>query len=65
LLDNTPERVHTGIGFDILHLVNRMFAYLITDYHLDIGTQESYLAAQTGWPGLIPSTCAEPRPGEA
>jgi hypothetical protein len=39
-----------------------MLAYLITDYHLDIGTQESCLAAQMGWPDLLPSTFAEPQP---
>jgi hypothetical protein len=37
-----------------------MLAYLITGYHLDIGTQESYSAAQTGWPGLLDSAHANP-----
>ena len=58
LLKSIPQQEPADLGHDVLpRLVNRMFAYLITDYHLDIGTQESYLAAQTGWPGLESSTC--------
>jgi mannose-1-phosphate guanylyltransferase len=61
LLDSIPQNGPADLGRDVLpRLVNRMFAYQITDYHLDIGTPESYLAAQTGWPGLVSSSCAEP-----
>jgi mannose-1-phosphate guanylyltransferase len=61
LLDSIPQDGPADLGRDVLpRLVGRMFAYLITDYHLDIGTQESYLAAQTGWPGLVSSTDVEP-----
>jgi len=61
LLDSIPQDRPADLARDVLpRLVNRMFAYLIADYHLDIGTQESYLAAQTGWPGLVSSSCAEP-----
>jgi len=60
LLDSIPQNGSADLGHDVLpRLVNRMFAYLITDYHLDIGTEESYLAAQTGWPGLMSSTDVE------
>jgi len=60
LLDTIPQQAPADLARDVLpRLVHRMFAYLITDYHLDIGTQESYLAAQTGWPGLMSSTCVE------
>jgi hypothetical protein len=37
-----------------------MFAFSIPEYHLDIGTLESYRAAQTGWPGLDALTIALP-----
>jgi hypothetical protein len=38
---------------DVLsRLVGQMLACLVTNYHLGIDTQESYLAAQTSWPGL-------------
>ena len=61
LLDSIPEEGPADLGRDVLpRLVNRMFAYLIDDYHLDIGTQESYLAAQTDWPGLAAPTRALP-----
>jgi len=61
LLDSIPQDGQADLGRDVLpRLVNRMFAYPITDYHLDIGTQGSYLAAQTSWPGLVSSTCVEP-----
>ena len=59
LLESVPEEGPADLGRDVLpRLVNRMFAYLITDYHLDIGTPESYSAAQTAWPGLTISTAA-------
>ena len=54
LLDSIPQQPPADLGRDVLpRLVGRIFAYLIEDYHLDVGTQESYLAAQTGWPGLV------------
>jgi len=57
LLESVPEEGTADLGRDVLpRLVNRMFAYVITDYHLDIGTPKSYSAAQTGWPGLAVST---------
>jgi mannose-1-phosphate guanylyltransferase len=57
LLSLIPKEGPADLGRDVLpRLVNRMFAYLIMDFHLDIGTQESYLAAQTDWPGLEAST---------
>ena len=60
LLDSIPQQAPADLARDVLpRLVNRMFAYRITAYHLDIGTPESYLAAQTAWPGLESSTCAE------
>jgi len=56
LLDSIPEGFPVDLGRDVLpRLVNRMSAYLITDYHLDVGTLESYAAAQTAWPGLVAS----------
>jgi mannose-1-phosphate guanylyltransferase len=61
LLDTIPHDGHPDLGGDVLpRLVNRMFAYLITDYHLDIGTPESYWAAQRGWPGLEWSSSVRP-----
>jgi len=57
LLESIPNQVPTDLGHDVLpRLVNRMFAHLITDYHLDIGTPESYAAAQRDWPGQAAST---------
>jgi mannose-1-phosphate guanylyltransferase len=53
LLESLPAEGPADLGRDVLpRLVNRMFAHLITDYHRDIGTPESYSAAQVGWPGL-------------
>ena len=57
LLESIPDQIPADLGHDVLpRLANRMFAHLITDYHLDIGTPESYAAAQTGWPGLAEPT---------
>ena len=59
LLESIPDQVPADLGRDVLpRLVNRIFAHLITDYHLDIGTPESYAAAQRDWPGLAASTGA-------
>jgi mannose-1-phosphate guanylyltransferase len=52
LLDVIPERVPSDIGFDVLPtLKNRMLAFRITDYLIDVGTMENYQRAQTTWPG--------------
>jgi mannose-1-phosphate guanylyltransferase len=61
LLRSIPEEGPADFGRDILpRLVNRMFAYEISEYHLDIGTPESYLSAQRGWPGLAVSSAPAP-----
>lgn len=40
------------IGFHVLpRLAGRMLAFPIRDYLMDVGTMESYLAAQETWPG--------------
>lgn len=62
LLDSIPEGGPADLSRDVLpHLVNQMFAFPITGYHLDIGTLESYQAAQTNWPGLVIPSSAPPR----
>jgi mannose-1-phosphate guanylyltransferase len=59
LLEIIPEGGPADLGRDVLpRLVNRMFAHEITEYHVDIGMPESYLFAQTSWPGLAASTPA-------
>lgn len=61
LLESIPEGWPVDLGSDVLpKLVNRIFAHEITDYHLDIGMPESYLSAQTNWPGLVVSSSARP-----
>jgi mannose-1-phosphate guanylyltransferase len=53
LLDQIPPRYPVDLGFDVLpRLAGQMLAYPISDYLLDIGTMQNYLAAQAGWPGL-------------
>ena len=53
MFESIPHQMPADLGHDVLpRLVNRMYVHLITDYHLDIGTPESYAAAQTSWPGL-------------
>lgn len=48
-----PAQRPADIGFHLLpKLVGKMAAYRITGYLLDIGTLNSYAAAQTSWPGL-------------
>jgi mannose-1-phosphate guanylyltransferase len=55
MLESIPDRAPADLGFDVLpHLVNRMLAYPIHDYLIDVGTMENYRAAQTTWPGLAP-----------
>jgi len=57
LLESIPDQMPADLGHDVLpRLANRMFAHLITEYHLDVGTPESYAAAQRDWPGLVAST---------
>jgi len=53
LLDEIPNRLPADIGFDVLpRMVNKMSAYEISDYLLDIGTIQNYKQAQATWPGL-------------
>ena len=53
LLDKIPNRLPADIGFDVLpRMVNKMSAYEISDYLLDIGTLPNYKQAQATWPGL-------------
>jgi mannose-1-phosphate guanylyltransferase len=56
LLDAIPDTSPVDLGFHVLpHLVGRMAAYRIRDFVLDIGTLETYRAAQMTWPGLFQS----------
>lgn len=56
LLDVIPETSPVDLGFHVLpQLVGRMAAYCIRDFLLDIGTLETYRAAQETWPGLSQS----------
>ena len=51
LLDEIPEQFPVDLGFHVLpRLVGRMAAYRISDFLLDIGTMETYRAAQLAWP---------------
>lgn len=53
VVDEIPPEVPVDIGFHLLpHLINRMAGYRISEYLVDIGTMESYEAAQKQWPGL-------------
>jgi mannose-1-phosphate guanylyltransferase len=53
LLEEIPNRVPADIGFDVLsRMTNRMSAYEVSDYLLDVGTVSNYRQAQTTWPGL-------------
>jgi mannose-1-phosphate guanylyltransferase len=61
LLESIPDQIPADLGHDVLpRLVNRMFVHRITDYHLDVGTPESFAAAQRDWPGLPEPTGAQP-----
>jgi NDP-sugar pyrophosphorylase family protein len=56
LLDLIPNQIPADIGFHVLPtLVGRVAAYRISDYLLDIGTPETYKAAQLDWPGIVDS----------
>jgi mannose-1-phosphate guanylyltransferase len=53
LLDAIPREMPADLGFNVLpKLVNRMLAYPISGYLVDIGTTDRYQSAQTTWPGL-------------
>jgi mannose-1-phosphate guanylyltransferase len=54
LLETIPHKASVDLGFDVLpNLAGRMLAYPIQDYLLDIGTTDSYQAAQATWPGFV------------
>jgi len=53
IFDFIPQQIPADIGFHLLpQLVNKMAAYPISEYLVDIGTLTSYRKAQTTWPGL-------------
>jgi len=52
LLNFIPEDCPVDLGFHVLpQIVGRMAAYRIPDFTIDIGTLETYRAAQENWPG--------------
>jgi mannose-1-phosphate guanylyltransferase len=52
-LDSLPTSFPSDLGFDVFpRLAGRMFAYPISEYLIDIGTQENYRLAQANWPGI-------------
>jgi mannose-1-phosphate guanylyltransferase len=52
LLDVIPDTTPVDLGFHVLpQIVGRMAAYRIPDFIIDIGTLETYRAAQENWPG--------------
>ena len=56
LLDAIPDTSPVDLGFHVLpHIVGRMAAYRIRDFVMDIGTLETFRAAQMTWPGLSQS----------
>ena len=56
LLEAIPDTSPVDLGFHVLpQIVGRMAAYRITDFLMDIGTLETYRAAQMTWPGLSQS----------
>lgn len=53
LLHEIPDEVPADFGFHVLpRIVGRMAAYRIPDFLIDMGTLETYRAAQKTWPGL-------------
>src|SRR5207248_8624529 len=57
LLEEIPNSVPADFGFDVLsRMVNKMSAYEVSDYLLDIGTVSNYRQAQATWPGLSQGT---------
>jgi mannose-1-phosphate guanylyltransferase len=54
VIDLVPAERPADIGFHLLpRLTGQMTAYAIADYLLDIGTLDTYSAAQSSWPGLL------------
>jgi mannose-1-phosphate guanylyltransferase len=52
-LDLIPQTLPADLGFHALPLaVGRMAAYPLQDFLIDVGTLETYQAAQEMWPGL-------------
>lgn len=52
LLDAIPDKTPADLGFDVLpKMMGRMSAYRISDFIIDIGTLDTYRAAQQMWPG--------------
>lgn len=59
LLESIPDYDPVDLARDVFpRVATRLLSHEITDYHLDIGTPESYLSAQAGWPGLEVATAA-------
>ncbi len=53
LLDVIPDTSPVDLGFHVLpQIVGRMAAYRIRDFLIDMGTLETYRAAEMTWPGL-------------
>jgi mannose-1-phosphate guanylyltransferase len=53
LLKVIPDTIPVDLGLHVLpRIVGRMAAYRISDFLIDIGTLETYRAAQMTWPGL-------------
>ena len=53
LLELIPDMSPVDLGFHVLpRIVGRLAAYRIQDYLIDIGTLETYRAAQETWPGF-------------
>jgi mannose-1-phosphate guanylyltransferase len=54
VLEQIPDKCPVDFGFDVFpKIVGRMAGYRISDFIIDIGTLETYRAAQAHWPGLI------------
>lgn len=52
-LDAIPQQTPIDLGYSVLpRLVDRMLAFPISDYVLDVGTMGNYQLAQQTWPGL-------------
>src|SRR6266481_4025471 len=52
LLNFIPDNCPVDFGFHVLpKIVGRMAAYQISDFIIDVGTLETYRAAQDNWPG--------------
>lgn len=56
LLNAIPDISPVDLGFHVLpRIINRMAAYQIPHFLIDIGTLETYRTAQEAWPGLTHS----------